>query len=149
MTDSERNKQLVRRLFEAAYTHYNPKTLDEVLAENYVHHPTAGVDLLGREALRRSMASHEKAFPEGKVEIHSMVSEDDIVATRLTFHLTHRGEFWGIAPTGNPLRMKEMMFHRIENSVIAEGWNMADRLGIARQLEAVQDDSLPPGLRGK
>ena len=95
------------------------------------------------------MIDHEKAFPGGTVEIHSMVCEADVVATRLTFHLRHRGQFWGIAATGNTLLMKEMMFHRIENGMIAEGWNMADRLGIARQLGAVSEQSLPPGLRGK
>jgi predicted ester cyclase len=42
----------------------------------------------------------QRAFPEFTNEIEEVISEGDKAFARLTFRGTHRGEVFGIAPTG-------------------------------------------------
>ena len=54
--------------------------------------------------------------------------------TRWVLSGTHRGEFHGIAPTGKAIRVEGMSLDRIEDGLVAEGFDGWDALGLRRQL---------------
>ena len=47
---------------------------------------------------------------------------------------THSGEFLGAPATGNKIRVEGMSLDRIENGLVAEGFDGWDNIGFRRQL---------------
>jgi SnoaL-like polyketide cyclase len=62
------------------------------------------------------IASFTEAFPDLRLTVEDIFSEGDMVAARLTFQGTHRGEFQGIPPTN-----KQVAFSSIEIDRVVDG----------------------------
>ena len=62
--------------------------------------------------------------------------------SRYKFRGTHRGEFWGIAPTGMQVTISGMFMQRIENGKIVEDWDEWDRLSLLEQIGASPESAL-------
>jgi predicted ester cyclase len=77
------------------------------------------------------------AFPDYHITIEDVVAEGDKVVLRFHWSGTHKGEFMGIAPTGNKVTVTAMSMHRIEGGKEAEQWGELDRLGMMQQLGVV------------
>ena len=50
---------------------------------------------------------------------------------------THKGEFYGVAPTGKKVTMEGVTIHQIEDGKILDSTINWDTLGLMRQLGAV------------
>ena len=131
-----RNKQVVQRYFEEMWNGGKPELIDELVAADYVHHPSAGEDGHGPGYVANIVATLRSAFPDVRFTVEAMVAEGDLVATRVTMTGTHRGAFGGIEPTGRPVRRKEMLMHRVAGGKLVEGWSLPDRKGLLDQLQA-------------
>jgi predicted ester cyclase len=59
--------------------------------------------------------------------------------TRFEMRGTHEGEFMGIAPTGRTVSFDGIAIDVMRDGVRVEGWAEIDRLGLLRQLGAVDD----------
>ena len=47
---------------------------------------------------------------------------------------THESEFMGIPPTRKEVEVTSMVFERVENGKVVEGWVNRDRLGMMQPL---------------
>src|SRR5829696_9138759 len=108
MSAEESNKAIMRRFWDV-WEQGNIDLLDELLAPDYVNHTLATPDL-----------------PPGP--------EGDKVATRYALEGTHRGELFGIPPTGQRLSIKSITVERVSEGKIVEHWRNTDELGMMRQL---------------
>jgi predicted ester cyclase len=63
-----------------------------------------------------------------------MVAEGGVVAARMVFSGSHRGEVLGVEATGRRVRYEGIAWFRIEGGLIAEVIVMADREGLLGQL---------------
>lgn len=138
MSDSnplESNKALVRRNFEAIWSQGNLAAADELLAPGYVGHIATLPDVVrGIEAFKQMIAMFHFAFPDTRFEIQDQIAEDNKVATRWIAYGTHRGEFMGIAPSGQAMHVTGMSFHRIEDGRIQESWDDWDALSMLQSM---------------
>ena len=66
------------------------------------------------------------AFPDLRMEVHSIIAEGDLVATRLTVHATHSGEYMGIPSTGRKVNCALMGQLRVVDGVVVDHWGVAD-----------------------
>jgi len=128
------NKAVVMRLIDA----WNAGDIDALMtfwSPSMVHHGREGVTDAGRTAqeMRRFLA----AFPDLRMELHSVVAEGDMVATRMTVRATHRGEYLGIPPTGRTIESALMGQLRFSEGEVVDHWGVADALGIMLQLGLV------------
>ena len=113
--------------------------LNGYLAPDYVYHgPSGDLDADGFKALHDAVLS---AFPGLSLEIDDMFAAGDRVVTRWTLRGVHRGEFQGIAPTGNDVTVTGIIITRFENGKAVEEWEEANLLGMMQQLGAM---SPPP-----
>jgi predicted ester cyclase len=80
------------------------------------------------------------AFPDLKLELHDIFGADDKVVSRWTLSGTHAGNFLGIAPTGNTVRFDGIAIDLFRDGVRVDGWAQFDKLGLLRQLGAIDDD---------
>ena len=76
------------------------------------------------------------AFPDLSVEIHDQIAEGDKVTTRKTIRGTHRGELFGVAPTGKSVSIDVIDIVRLENGRYVEHWGVNTLQTVVEQLRA-------------
>jgi len=144
----ESNKALVRRNFEVIWSQCNLDVADEIIAPEYVGHIATLPDVVrgveafkplpdvvrGVEAFKQVILLFHFAAPDMRFEIQDQLAEGNKVATRWVGHGTHKGEFMGIAPSGQRLSVTGMSFHRIENGCIHESWDDWDALSMLQHM---------------
>ena len=135
----EQNKALVRRRYDEIDNQHNLAAMDELVAQDYVHHdPSVPRQMLqGRDGYQRLALMFNTAFPDGHTTIEEMIAEGDLVATRFTTAGTHRGELMGVAATGRRVEVTATSIYRIADGKLAEGWVNFDALGLLQQIGAL------------
>ncbi len=131
---AEENLDLVRRFFEAQ-GEGDLDALDEILAEDFVDRSLLPDEDPDREGYKRSVAEDHAAFSELRYIIEDQVATGDKVVSRLTIRRVHdRGDFVGIAPTGEEYEATGIVIHRIVGGKIAEEWSEGSGiLGLTQQ----------------
>ena len=76
------------------------------------------------------------AFPDLRYVVEDMVVGDDAVAVRTTMSGTHRGAFFGLAPTGRSFRVAQINIERFRDGRIAAHHRVTDMAELMRQLGA-------------
>jgi predicted ester cyclase len=120
--DTEANKALVRRVYDAFDTG-GVDPLDEIVAPDFVDHdPTPGQSP-GLAGLKQAVGLFRAAFPDGEMTVNELVAEGDKVLARVTLCGTQSGEFGGIAATGRYVSAEGIEAFRIKRGKIVEGWS--------------------------
>ena len=134
---SEENKAVVRRAFDEVANKGDMTTVDEIIAPEYVRHDLAGgPDAHGPEGVKRLITGLRAAFPDLQTTIEDIFSDGEKVVVRFTVRGTHSGPFQGMAPTGREATWRGVNIYRVSGGRIRETWQLADGLGILRQLGA-------------
>jgi steroid delta-isomerase-like uncharacterized protein len=139
---SEQNKATVRRYFEEIVGHGNLEAVEELFAANYREYdPGSEEDIQGPDDVSRDVSAYRSAFPDLQVTVEGQVADGDQVASRVTVRGTHRGELLGLPPSGREITVTGLVIHRFAGGKLQEGWWNWDRLGLLRQIGAVQAGS--------
>ena len=90
----------------------------------------------GRKAFLRHVSSLSSAFPDLRMIIEDLVSEDDKVVARWSLRGTHEGNLPTIAipPTGEEVTFTGISIYRFVDGQIVEIWQEGDYLGMVNQL---------------
>jgi len=148
---SEENKELVRRWVEDMVNAKDLDACDRLVAIEYTEHaamplgrPAPG-RVQGPATMRETARFMNAAFPDMTYTIDAMISEDDVVALRVTARGTNLGPIGGvIPPTGRTFVSSQSHWFRVEDGKLAEHWVTRDDLTTMLQL-GVMD---PPGSSG-
>jgi steroid delta-isomerase-like uncharacterized protein len=123
---------------------------DLTYADEQAHTPAAvdhqeplGTDFT--EHMKDVVTMLRRAFPDLHFEVHEILQEGDIVATRSTMTGTHLGRLAlgplaAIEPQGKKIAVPHMHFFRYENGRLKDLWHVWDTLGLMRQLGAPAPD---------
>jgi steroid delta-isomerase-like uncharacterized protein len=130
--------------FERMFNQGDLDYVDEALDPGGVDHQ----EPLGTEFgahLKEVITMMREAFPDLHFEVHEIISEGDIVATRSTMTGTHEGRFnlgplAALPPTGKRVEVPHMHFFRSENGRVVDMWHVWDTLKLMRQLGASAPD---------
>lgn len=133
MTTEER-KEVVIRFNREFLEKNNTEVLKELVADSFINHTAAPGIPKDVSGLIQFIGMLHKGFPDIKIEIHDMIAEGDLVATRKTFHATHLGEIMGHAPTGKKVTFNVMDFVRVQNGKYVEHWGRNDVMQVIQQL---------------
>lgn len=132
----EANKAVVRRLIEGVQRDGDFALFETLFATDYVDHTPFGDFPPNRDGTRTIYQTFRKAFPDWRATIHRQVAEGDLVTTHKTYHGTHRGEIFGVAPTGRETTFAVIDIMRVRNGQITDHWGVGDGAGLMRQLQA-------------
>jgi predicted ester cyclase len=132
---SEANKALVRRYYAEATS--GLKDIEEVVSATFVDHHfppglppgPAGV----REFFQKVIAA---AFSDLEIQYEFMLAEGGRVDCHFTVVAKHTGEFAGLKPKGNILRLPAISTFRVENGKLAEAWEIFDSGLMLQQLRS-------------
>jgi predicted ester cyclase len=133
---TEENKATLQRVGEI-FIKGDLSLVPELIAPNYVYHGSGGQEVKGLEGFKQMVTMFRTAFPDLHGSIEYMIAEGDMLAVRLIFTGTHKGEFMGIAPTGKKVTITDHAFMRFEGGKEVEVWGILDMLSIYQQLGVV------------
>lgn len=132
---SEKNKAVMRRIYDEIWNQGNFEVLDEIVSADYVGHiPTPPEAPTGREGLRWLIQMYRSAFPDINVQVDDQIAEGEKVLTRITIQGTHQGQFMNIPPTNKKIKVTALVVTRFRNGQNIEGWAELDRFGMMQQL---------------
>jgi len=147
-SQAERNKAVVLRYKKAQGTPENAAVAKESLAPGFKR-TRAGIQHLASNARDQGFPSPgpnlRDAIPDRVDVIEDIIADGDQVGLLFRITGTHRGNFYGIPPTGKKIDIYEAAIFRLVEGKITEAWFMADEAGLLKQLGA----KLPPRKDGR
>ena len=132
-TQTEQNKAIVRRNYETADKN-DLTTFSEQLAPDIAVNLPGMPGPLNREALIQMMNVMFSGLTQRQHVFEDQIAEGDKVATRLTLHAIHTGEFQGMPATGKQIVVPQIAIHRIRDGKIVEVWVSSDDISMMKQL---------------
>jgi predicted SnoaL-like aldol condensation-catalyzing enzyme len=144
MADAQGTASILDR-YAAALGAHDMVAFADLFAEDYTNHqvsaatgpPPPGAPAMSpKRGSVAFFAARLAGMPDLKVTIEAAVITADKVAASFVYTGTHGGPYFGIAPTGRPLRFTSCDIFRIQNGKLAEHWGMGDIAGIMAQLKA-------------
>jgi predicted ester cyclase len=120
--------------FYRAFSDNDPALVDRVLTPDWDDIPLAPGQAPGPEGIKGIIASFAQAFADVRITVNDMVQEPGKAAVRAEISGTHRGELFGIAPTGKHVRFRLHEFHALDGKRITTTWHMEDWFGLFQQL---------------
>ena len=142
---SVENKRLACRIFDELGNRGNMAVIPELVGSEFVNHQLDGHEVRGPEGMRRVVGEFRTAFPDVHVTVDDQIAEADIVVTRWTAAGTHWGPLGEVAPTGIRVKFSGISMMRFDNARLIEEWELADQLGLLRQVCAITDSPTPSG----
>jgi len=133
----KRNKELLKQY----YIELDNTMIDELdkfvakfISSDLILHLPGGMDIKGKEGLKAYYESTKMAFPNATHTVDDVIAEKDKVAFRATTNATHQGEFMGIQPKGEKIKITFDGFWLVREGKIVEWWSEYDALGMMQQL---------------
>ena len=137
---SEReNKEVIERYIEEIWRNANVDAVDELLADNYVHHtPPPGMPPT-REGFKQFASSSLAGLSDHTMETEELLAQGDRVAQRWRAMGTHTGEFMGVPATGKEIEFTGTSVYTVRDGEIVEDWTLFDAVGIMQQLGVIPE----------
>jgi steroid delta-isomerase-like uncharacterized protein len=90
----------------------------------------------GREAVKTYIAAYLNGFPDLHISIDQLLAVGDKVVGVFTFTGTHKGDLFGVPPTGRAISVRQIAIYRLENGQVVDEWEISDQLGLMQQIGA-------------
>lgn len=133
--DEEKNTAAMRRFYDEVMAKGNMKTIDELVADNFVEHYTPTPDSPKDKAgLKQMMGMFRMGFPDLQITIEDIIAKGDKVWAYTTMRGTNTGEFMGMPATGKKIAVKGLDIVRFANGKAVEHWGLNDDLAMMQQL---------------
>jgi steroid delta-isomerase-like uncharacterized protein len=135
MKENARGSQ---RVIEEIFGAGNFDLAHELIAAEAIGHDAARPEpAIGPGGVIESARGYRDAFPDLRLTVEQVIADGDYVAIRWTARGTHRGDLFGIAPTGKETTVTGITMDRWEDGKLAESWTNWDTLGLLQQLGAM------------
>jgi steroid delta-isomerase-like uncharacterized protein len=127
--------------FAAALSAHDMAAFADLFAEDYVNHqrsaaapaPPAGKS--PKQATLAFFLARLTGVPDLRVSIETSLASGDKAAASFVYEGAHGGVYYGVAPTGRPMRFTSCDIFRVRDGRIAEHWGMGDIAGVLAQLK--------------
>jgi predicted ester cyclase len=131
-----RNRLLIERFYLEMWNRFDKSIFPDILTEDLRFRGSLGQSKSGHAEFGEYVDFIQRAFPDFSNEIEEIISEGDKSFAKLAYSGTHRGEVFGIAPTGRFIRYAGAAVFTFRGDRIAEVWVLGDIHGLISQLEA-------------
>jgi steroid delta-isomerase-like uncharacterized protein len=133
---TEENKKIIRRYYNELWNNWDLAVADELIASEIAFRGSLSVVVQGLEAFKGYVNLVRAAFPDFHNTIEELIAEGDKVVARLTYTGTHRGELFGVRPTGKRVAYAGVAIFFLLDGKIRNGWVLGDTMGLKEQLKA-------------
>lgn len=136
MNAIDKNKEVVRKVFEQSLNKRNMALLKELVSEDY----TGLGGKKGASAFAEPVALLIQAFPDIRWDIESIIGENETVVVRWKLKGTHTSPFNGIVATGKLITNTGIGYYELYDGKIINSQVHTDRLGFLQELGVVPAD---------
>jgi steroid delta-isomerase-like uncharacterized protein len=133
----DRNKEVVRKLFEEILNTGKLELLNQLFSEEYV-----GPRGKGAAGFAQSIHSVILAFPDIKWTIEDTIAEADEVMVRWSWTGTNAGSFDGFPPSNKQVTHNAISIFQFSGDKISKGWMQTDRLSFYQQIGVISSDAV-------
>lgn len=145
--DMNANEKMFTEFVNTVINEGKVDMVDTYLAENFVDHEAMPPGIPeGRAGCQAFFTMYLAAFPDTKVTIDDMISQDDKVVARQTWTGTNKGEFMGMPATGNKVSFTVIDIIRFENGKAVEHWGAWDQGTMMMQLDPEKHGMMGQGM---
>ena len=130
------NLAVVRNMEEDLFNHRDPTAVDRYVSPAYTLRTAEEGAPSGREAIKAYIAAYLDGFPDLHISIDQLLAVGDKVVGVFTFTGTHKGDLFGIMPTGRTISVRQIAIYRVERGQIVDEWEISDQLGLMHQIGA-------------
>ena len=123
---SKRNVNLIDRFYHDMWNRFDKSIFPEILSDDLQFRGSLGQEKRGYAEFGEYVDFIQRAFPDFHNRIEDVVSEGDRSFARLTYTGTHRGEVFGIAPTGRRIEYAGAALFSFREDRIASAWVLGD-----------------------
>ena len=135
---SNPKEAIIRRYYEELFNRGRLELVSELLAPDYVNHsPGSPEQARGRDGVVEVVRALRLAFPDLQYIVEDLVVGEHSVAARTTMTGTHRGDFFGLPPTGKRFQVSQMAIERFRGEAIVAHHRVTDELSLFKQLGVV------------
>jgi steroid delta-isomerase-like uncharacterized protein len=136
MSDDRKHAMELNDRGFAAWNARDPDGVASVFAQDAVMRE-AGGEVRGRAAVRERAAALFVGLPDFRMERIQLLVDGDHLADRWLITGTHRGELFGMPPTGRRIRLEGASFTRLgRDGLVAEEIHFYDASNLLAQLSA-------------
>jgi steroid delta-isomerase-like uncharacterized protein len=121
-----------------AFNEGDTDLLDQVLTPDWEDIPRAPHQAAGREGIKPLIHEFRAAFPDIRIAVHEIIGAPGRAAVRAEIKGTHKGEWFGVAPTGKSFCIAIHEFHYLTEGRITRTWHLEDWFGWLAQVGASQ-----------
>ena len=129
----DRNKQVVRRLYQDALNGRNLGLLDELVRSDYIEHDPLPGQGEGIDGIKSRYGMLIEAL-DPTFTVEDVIAEGDKVVVRWMNAGTNVGDFLGIPATGRAFSIAGIDIYRLEEGKLAEHWHVVDMFAQMQQL---------------
>ena len=129
---------LVRRFYDELWNRFDQTLIPDLLTEDVTFRGSLGRHAVGHVAFGAYMDLVHEAFPDFENVVDELIVDavGQSAFARLSYRGTHRGELFGIAPTGHVIRYDGAARFETRDGRIADIWVLGDLHSLMRQLRA-------------
>ena len=138
--ETSENRQMVLRMYEEVGNQGRIEVLDELCQPDYVEHSPLPGQGPGVGGLKQRLARLRAAF-DPNFTIEHLIADGDKIAVMWTNRGTHRGEWFGIPPTGKTFAISGVDIHLLRDGRLAEHWDVVDVYSMLIQIGVIPDPS--------
>ncbi|MEP6660184.1 MAG: ester cyclase [Acidimicrobiales bacterium] len=133
------NRDLVQRIYQELHNHKNLSVADDAVAAHVRYRASGAPEVHGLAAFKESVAADLIGFPDQHITLEDIVADGDLVASRWTYRGTHRGDYFGIAPTEKSVIITFISIDRVVDGKVTDISTVWDNLEMMQQLGLVPD----------
>lgn len=136
MSTTEKNKEIVQKIYDEAM---NKRNMD--ILNNYISDEFTGIaGKKGVTAFQEPIQMLIKAMPDVQWTIQELIAEGDKVMVKWKIQGTSKAPFTGFGPTGKITTNEGMGVFTFRNGKIVSSQVLTDRLNFLQQLEVLPQD---------
>lgn len=119
-----------------AFSEKNPDLLDQAVTPDWQDIPLVPGQGPGPEGLKPVIGAFIAAFPDIQITIKEIIGAPGRAAVRALITGTHKGEWFGVAPTNRQVSVAIHEFHHFADGRITHTWHLEDWFGMLNQVGA-------------
>ncbi len=130
----ENNRKLIQAYIKS-YETGDLKNVAKFLHPSHVYYPPGGGKPMNLKERMEDERFFFSAFSDIKTIAENQIVEGDEIASRISMHCTHTGDYQGIPPTNKRIAITYMSIALIKDGRIFREWAEFDILSILNQLK--------------
>lgn len=122
MMTTQQSRQLVQEYISAIGKEKSEATLDKFIDDAH---------------LKGHIIVFEVGLPDYQFIAQDIIAEGNKVTVRFILEGEHKGELFGVAPTGRKVKVDGIIIYELANNKIVNHWMQADSVALMQQIGAM------------